>query len=94
MTHTSQTSLKRLTDVVRRSTGNEGSCPPDKYPDFRQLDNLISTTAWGTEAREDFFERWAIVEKATDKRFEVGSFAELVHLVCQRQLGSLPFSPT
>ena len=58
-----------------------GIVRPDKYPEFRQLDDLISTTAWGTEAREEFFRRWAIVEKATDKTFDgVGSFAQLAHL--------------
>lgn len=81
MPSNSQESLKLLTDAIWKATGNEGDCPPDKYPEFRQLDNLISTTAWGTEAREEFFSRWVIVEKATDKRFEVGSFAELAHLV-------------
>ena len=73
--------LRLLTDAVWRAAGNPGDCPPDKYPEFRQLDDLISTTAWGTEAREEFFRRWAIVEKATDKTFDgVGSFAQLAHL--------------
>ena len=80
---TIQDSLRALTDAVWEAAGNDGDCPPDKYPEFRQLDNLISTTAWGTEAREEFFSRWVIVEKATDRRFEVGSFAELAHLVWQ-----------
>ena len=92
MTHsgTSQRSLKSLTDAVWGSIGNEGSCPPEKYPDFRQLDNLISTTAWGIEAREEFFRRWATVEKATDQRFEVGSFAELAHLVWEEATETSP----
>lgn len=69
-----------LTDAVWRADGNDGDCPSEKRPKFRQLDNLISTTAWGTEAREEFFRRWAIVERATEKTFEVSSFAELVHM--------------
>ena len=87
---TSEDSLRALTDAVRRSAGNDGDCPPDKYPEFRQLDNLISTTAWGTEAREEFFRRWVIVEKATDRRFEVGSFAELAHLVWEEARKTQP----
>lgn len=73
-------SLKMLTDAVWEDYGNEGDCPVERYPEFRQLDDLISTTAWGADAREEFFRRWAIVEKATTKRFEVNSFAELAHL--------------
>ena len=75
--------LGLLTEAVWEAAGNSGDCPPYKYPEFRQLDDLISTTAWGTEAREEFFSRWVIVEKATDRRLEVGSFAELAHLVWQ-----------
>ena len=72
---------RALIDAVWRDTGNDGDCPPDKCPEFRQLDNLISTTAWGIEAREEFFRRWILVEKATDKTFDgVGSFAHLAHL--------------
>ena len=81
MPHTSEESLKLLTDAVWQSDGNEGDCPPDRYPTFRQLDDLISTTAWGSEAREEFFRRWVIVERATDKSFEVSSFAQLAHMV-------------
>ena len=81
MPRTSENSLKLLTDVVWQADGNEVDCPPEKQPQFRQLDDLISTTAWGTEAREEFFRRWVIVEKATDKSFEVSSFAQLAHMV-------------
>ena len=56
-------------------------CPDEKYPTFRQLDDLISTTAWGSEAREEFFRRWLTVESMTERSFEVSSFAELAHLV-------------
>ena len=80
MERTPEESLKLLTESVWKAYGGEGHCPPDKYPEFRQLDDLISTTAWGTEARDEFFSRWSIVEKATTKRFEVNSFAELSHL--------------
>ena len=80
MTRTSQESLVLLTNAVWRDDGKDGDCPPEKRPRFRQLDDLISTTAWGTKAREEFFRRWAIVEKATDKSFEVSSFAELAHM--------------
>ena len=83
MPRTSEESLKLLTDAVWQTTGNGGECPPERYPAFRQLDDLITTTAWGTEAREEFFRRWVIVERATNRRFEVGSFAELAHLVWQ-----------
>ena len=81
MPRTSENSLELLTDVVWQADGNDGDCPPEKQPQFRQLDDLISTTAWGTEAREEFFRRWVIVEKATDKSFEVSSFAQLAHMV-------------
>ena len=83
MPRTSEESLKLLADAVWQTTGNDGECPPERYPAFRQLDDLITTTAWGTESREEFFRRWVIVERATNKRFEVGSFAELAHLVWQ-----------
>ena len=73
--------LALLTDAVWRQVGGHtDQCPPEKVPTFRQLDDLISTTAWGTEARDEFFRRWSIVEKATTRRFEVNSFAELAHL--------------
>ena len=81
MPRTSENSLELLTDVVWQADGNDGDCPPEKQPQFRQLDDLISTTAWGTEAREEFFRRWVIVEKATNKSFEVSSFAQLAHMV-------------
>ena len=80
MERTPEESLQLLTDAVWKAYGNEGDCPPEKYLEFRQLDDLISTTAWGDEARAEFFRRWTIVEKIADKRFEVGSFAELAHL--------------
>ena len=82
MARTSQESLKLLTDAVWRSTGNEGTCPPDKYPTFRQLDDLITTTAWGSEAREEFFHRWQALEPSHNATIESGgSFSELAHLV-------------
>ena len=80
MERTSEESLKMLTEAVWKAYGNEGDCPPEKYLEFRQLDDLISTTAWGDEARTEFFRRWTIVEKMANRRFEVGSFAELAHL--------------
>ena len=80
MERTSDESLKLLTEAVWEAYGNEGDCPPGKYLEFRQLDDLISTTAWGDDARTEFFQRWTIVEKTANKRFEVGSFAELAHL--------------
>jgi hypothetical protein len=81
MPRTSEESLKLLTDVVWQADGNEGNCPPDRYPTFRQLDDLITTTAWGAEAREEFAQRWHAVESTTDRRFEALNFAELAHLV-------------
>ena len=80
MERTPEESLKLLTDSVWKAYGGEGACPPDKYPQFRQLDDLITTTAWGADAREEFFHRLAIVESLSDKKFEVGSIAELAHL--------------
>ena len=81
MTSSNQTSLNMLTTAVWQANGNEGICPREKYPTFRQLDDLITTTAWGSEAREEFFQRWKLVERAVSKPFEVASFAELAHLV-------------
>ena len=82
MARTSQESLKMLTDAVWRSAGNEGTCPPDKYPTFRQLDDLITTTAWGSEGREEFFQRWQALEPSDNATIESGgSFSELAHLV-------------
>ena len=77
--------LAQLTDAVWRiSGGNDSPVPPEKFPEFRQLDDLISTTAWGDDARNEFFRRWVIVEKMSDKTFDgVGSFAQLAHLVWQ-----------
>ena len=81
MPHTDQGPPKLLTQRVWEFSDHTGECPADKFPTYRQLDDLISTTAWGIEAREEFFRRWRRVEEATDKRFEVGTFAELSHLV-------------
>ena len=69
--------------IRKANDANDGDCPPERIPTFRQLDDLISTTAWGEDARSEFFRRWVIVESATDKRFEVSSIAELAHLVWQ-----------
>ena len=50
---TSEEALRLLTLAVwNASDDNDGDCPPEKVPEFRQLDDLISTTAWGTEARD------------------------------------------
>ena len=90
MERTPEESLKLLTDAVWQAYGNGGDCPPERYPEFRQIDDLISTTAWGADAREEFFRRWAIVEKATTKRFEVNSFAELAHLAWEEAERTIP----
>ena len=82
MARTSQESLKLLTEAVWRTVGNGGTCPPDKYPTFRQLDDLITTTAWGSEAREEFFQRWQALSPSHNATIESGgSFSELAHLV-------------
>ena len=81
VTPANQRSLRMLARAVWARSGNEGPCPDEKYPTFRQLDDLISTTAWGSEAREEFFRRWLTVEAMTERSFEVSSFAELAHLV-------------
>ena len=81
MERTPEESLKLLTDAVWEAYGNEDDCPPEKYLEFRQLDDLISTTAWGDDARNEFFRRWIIVEKLCDKSFDgISSFAQLAHL--------------
>ena len=74
--------LALLTDAVwRQMGGHTDQCPPEKIPTFRQLDDLISTTAWGEDARREFFLRWMIVEKMSEKRFDgINSIAELAHL--------------
>ena len=91
MERTSEESLKLLTEAVWQAYGNDGACPPEKYLEFRQLDDLISTTAWGDDARNEFFRRWAIVEKANDKSFDgVSSFAQLAHLVWEEAEKTFP----
>ena len=85
--YTSQEALRLLTEAVWRNHGDGGDCPPDSYPTFRQLDDLITTTAWGAEAREVFFRRCNIVEKTADRKFDgVGSFAELAHVAWQEAI--------
>ena len=83
-------SIKSLADAVWKFNGNVGDCPPNKCPTLEQLDDLIFTTAWGTEAREEFSRRWVIVKQVTDRRFEVGDFAELVHLVWEEAAKAVP----
>ena len=85
-----QRSLKMLTRAVWQANSNDGPCPDEKYPTFRQLDDIITTTAWGSEARAEFFRRWVVVEEVTDKRFEAGSFAELAHLVWEAAAAEHP----
>ena len=84
MERTSEESLKLLTEAVWKAYGNEGACPPEKIPSFHQIDDLITTTAWGAEARTEFSQRWRTVEVANTTRFEVGSFAELAHLAWEQ----------
>ena len=47
MPRSSQQSLRLLTRAVWQASGNDEVCPDTKYPTFRQLDDLISTTALG-----------------------------------------------
>ena len=83
-TLSSEESLHLLARAVwKAAEDSDGVCPEDKIPAFRQLDDLISTTAWGEDARSEFFRRWVLVEKATEKSFEVSSIAELAHLTWQ-----------
>ena len=88
---TSEESLRLLTIAVwNANEDNDGECPPEKVPTFRQIDDLISTTAWGAEARNEFFRRWVMVEKISDKSFDgVSSFAQLAHLVWQEAVKSV-----
>ena len=90
MAQSSQRSLRMLTRAVWNANHDDERCPGDKYPSFRQLEDLITTTAWGSTAREQFFQRWIVVEETTDKRFEVGSFAELAHLVWEAAIEDDP----
>ena len=84
MPSSSQQALRGLTQAVWQAGGNDGQCPSDRYPTFRQLDDLITTTAWGLEAREEFFLRWQTLEPSSDATIETGgSFSELAHLVWQ-----------
>ncbi len=85
-----QEALRSLAEAVWRSNGQDGDFPPDRCPTFRQLDNLITTTAWGSEAREQFANRWHAVEAATDRTFEVSRFAELAHLVWEEAAKGKP----
>ena len=88
---TSEEVLRLLTLAVwKANDANDGDCPPEKIPTFRQIDDLISTTAWGAEARNEFFRRWVMVEKISDKSFDgVSSFAQLAHLVWQEAVKSV-----
>ena len=88
---TSEEALRLLTVAVwNTNDDNDGDCPPEKVPTFRQLDDLISTTAWGEDARSEFFRRWMRVEKISDKTFDgVGSFAQLAHLAWQEAIKSV-----
>ena len=71
-----------LTQAVWKANSNEGECPADKFPSFQKLDELITTTAWGSEAREEFFQRWQALEPSSEATIETGgSFSELAHLV-------------
>ena len=46
---TSEEVLRLLTLAVwKANDANDGDCPPERIPTFRQLDDLISTTAWGS----------------------------------------------
>lgn len=82
MGRSSQESLRLLTGAVWQSNDNDTACPAEKYPTFRQLDDLITTTAWGLEAREEFFKRWQSLEPSDNAKVESGgSFSELAHLV-------------
>ena len=67
--------------VWRQLGGHTDQCPPEKVPTFSQLDAIITTTAWATEARNEFFHRLSIVDALSQSTFDgVGSFAQLAHL--------------
>ncbi len=91
MGRTSRESLRLLTRAVWQANGNDTACPAEKYPTFRQLDDLITTTAWGLEAREEFFRRWQSLAPSDDATIESGgSFSELAHLVWEEAATSDP----
>ena len=77
-----QHDLRDLSVAVWQAGGNRGECPLDKIPTFQRLDELITTTAWGAEAREEFFKRWQSLNPDHTATVETGgSFSELAHLV-------------
>ena len=91
MARSSQESLRLLTRAVWQANGNDGTCPAEKYPTFRQLDDLITTTAWGLEAREEFFRRWQSLGPSDNAVIESGgSFSELAHLVWEEAAAGDP----
>ena len=91
MGRSSQESLRLLTRAVWQANGNNTTCPSEKYPTFRQLDDLITTTAWGSEAREEFFKRWQSLEPSDNATIESGgSFSELAHLVWEEAAANDP----
>ena len=69
----------------RKLGGNESPCPPEKIPTFRQIDDLISTTAWGAEARNEFFRRWIIVEKISNKSSMMSAASRSSHILSGRR---------
>ena len=91
MGRSSQDSLRLLTRAVWQANGNDTPCPAEKHPTFRQLDDLITTTAWGSEAREEFFKRWQSLEPSHNATIESGgSFSELAHLVWEEAAANDP----
>ena len=77
-----QRDLAGLTMAVWRAEGNDGECPPDKFPTFWQLDDVITNAIWCCDAREEFFQRWQALGPPSDAKIETGgSFTELAHLL-------------
>lgn len=84
--------LVLLTDAVwRQLGGNDSPCPPEKVPTFNQIDDVITTTAWATDARNEFFQRLSAVDALSNRTFDgVGSFAQLAHLTWEEAKTTVP----
>ena len=79
---TPEKGLAYLTQFVWEELGGHTDvCPPDMIPTYSQLDEVIATTAWATDARDKFFRRWTAVDASSQSKFDgVDSFAQLAHM--------------
>ena len=92
--------LAQLTRAVwKQMGGHTEPCPPDMFPTFRDLDRIITATAWAADARLEFNQRWEAVEEMSKRTFDgIGSFAQLTHMAWDslsrsQQSGTHPLAP-